>query len=284
MASTTVIAPASISVISARYRPLIRSAGRPTSVPSTIVIRPEPSSTSGNGSPVANSSRAATQAPMARTAPWPSDTMPDASDQHAEAEGDDRVDRRLGHGVDVVQAEQRRQADQHEHQQRHDHGGSDAARPVRRSAACASSGRPAGRRRLGRLAVACLGRLHASGLHRDLDPLAPDRDHAPAVEDEQRDGRQHERRHVAVVGERRVIGVSTASTTPITIAATNVTAIERSRAISAAASDEITRKVSVVGVERDQVGEQQAGDARRARRSRTRPPPRPAAPGRRAWR
>ena len=67
--STTVIAPASISVINARYRPLRRSAGSPTSVPSTIVIRPAPSSTSGYGSPVANSSRAATQAPSASTAP-----------------------------------------------------------------------------------------------------------------------------------------------------------------------------------------------------------------------
>ena len=67
--STTVIAPASISVISARYSPLIRSAGSPTSVPSTIVIRPAHSSTIGNGSPVANSRRAATHAPIASTAP-----------------------------------------------------------------------------------------------------------------------------------------------------------------------------------------------------------------------
>ena len=42
------------------------------------------------------------------------------------------------------------------------------------------------------------------------------------------------------------IGVISASTRPITIAATNVIAIDRRRPISAAASDEITRKVSVV--------------------------------------
>ena len=76
VASTTVIAPASISVISARYRPLSRSAGSPTSVPSTIVIRPEHSSTSGNGIEPANRMRAATHAPIASTAAWPSDTMP----------------------------------------------------------------------------------------------------------------------------------------------------------------------------------------------------------------
>ena len=62
------IAPASISVISARYSPLSRSAGSPTSVPSTIVIRPEASSTSGNGSELPNRIRAATQAPIASTA------------------------------------------------------------------------------------------------------------------------------------------------------------------------------------------------------------------------
>ena len=43
------------------------------------------------------------------------------------------------------------------------------------------------------------------------------------------------------------IGVIHESTTPITIAARNVRVIERSCAMSAAASDEITRKVRVVG-------------------------------------
>ena len=74
--SATVIAPASISVISARYSPLSRSAGRPTSVPSTIVPSPAPSSTIGNGSPPANAIRAATQLPSASTAIWPSETRP----------------------------------------------------------------------------------------------------------------------------------------------------------------------------------------------------------------
>jgi hypothetical protein len=72
----TVIAPASISVISARYSPLSRSAGRPTSVPRTIVTSPEPISRSGNGTPLANAIRAATQLPSASTAIWPSETSP----------------------------------------------------------------------------------------------------------------------------------------------------------------------------------------------------------------
>ena len=76
MASTTVMAPASISVISARYSPRSRSAGSPISSPTTIVIRPASSSTSGYGWVVANSSRAATQAPIASTATWPSETRP----------------------------------------------------------------------------------------------------------------------------------------------------------------------------------------------------------------
>ncbi len=75
-ASATVMAPASISVISARYRPLIRSAGSPTRVPSPIVIKPAAITTTGNGSAVANRIRAATHAPIASTAPCPSETMP----------------------------------------------------------------------------------------------------------------------------------------------------------------------------------------------------------------
>jgi hypothetical protein len=47
VASTTVMAPASISVISARYSPRSRSAGRPMIVPAAIVITPAASSTSG---------------------------------------------------------------------------------------------------------------------------------------------------------------------------------------------------------------------------------------------
>ena len=73
---TTVIAPASINVISARYSPLRRSAGRPTSVPSTIVIMPAMSRTSGNGIDVAYASLAATHAPSASTAICPSETSP----------------------------------------------------------------------------------------------------------------------------------------------------------------------------------------------------------------
>ena len=74
--SATVIAPASISVISARYSPLRRSAGSPTSTPSTIVISPEAISTSGNGSPVAKNSLAATQLARASKAIWPRETRP----------------------------------------------------------------------------------------------------------------------------------------------------------------------------------------------------------------
>ena len=54
----------------------MRRAGSPTKVPSTMVISPPNRSTSGNGSPVANSRRADTHAPIASTAPWPSDTIP----------------------------------------------------------------------------------------------------------------------------------------------------------------------------------------------------------------
>jgi len=74
--SATVIAPASISVISARYRPLSRSAGRPMIVPSTIVISPVMSRTSGNGRLVENDSLQAIHAPTASTATWPSETRP----------------------------------------------------------------------------------------------------------------------------------------------------------------------------------------------------------------
>ena len=50
---TTVIAPAAISVINARYRPSSRRAGRPMSVPSTPVIRPAMRISTGNGIEVA---------------------------------------------------------------------------------------------------------------------------------------------------------------------------------------------------------------------------------------
>ncbi len=60
-----------------------------------------------------------------------------------------------------------------------------------------------------------------------------------------------------------VIGVIRSCTRPITIAATNVTLIERSWAISAAASEEISDGEGERGVvERGQVGEQDSGDAR----------------------
>ena len=74
--STTVIAPASMSVMSARNKPLRRSAGSPTSVPSTAVIAPDASSTTGYGSDVAYVRRAAIHAPIARIAICPSDTRP----------------------------------------------------------------------------------------------------------------------------------------------------------------------------------------------------------------
>ncbi len=49
VARMTVIAPASISVISARYSPRIRSAGSPIAVPISIVTRPASISTTGYG-------------------------------------------------------------------------------------------------------------------------------------------------------------------------------------------------------------------------------------------
>ena len=50
--STSVIAPANMSVISARWRPDTRSAGSPTTVPITPVTRPAIRRTIGKGSPV----------------------------------------------------------------------------------------------------------------------------------------------------------------------------------------------------------------------------------------
>jgi hypothetical protein len=74
--SSTVIAPAAISVIRARYRPDSRSAGRPTSAPIRPVSSPAASTSSGNGSEVASSSRRAIQAPMASCRNCASETMP----------------------------------------------------------------------------------------------------------------------------------------------------------------------------------------------------------------
>ena len=51
--STIVVAPANISVISARYSPESRSAGRPTSTPITHVTAPAQSRSKGKGSDVA---------------------------------------------------------------------------------------------------------------------------------------------------------------------------------------------------------------------------------------
>ena len=50
---TMVVAPANMSVISARYSPERRSAGRPTSTPIAHVIPPAASRSTGNGSEVA---------------------------------------------------------------------------------------------------------------------------------------------------------------------------------------------------------------------------------------
>ena len=124
----------------------------------------------------------------------------DPADQHAETEGDDRVDRHLSARVYVVGAQQGGQHQQDERQQYHDHD-----RPghhLRFEAAYGSRRRRGDVRRarlpsLGRALV----RLHAGGFDR-LHPLPPDGDHAPAVLDQQRDRGEHERRHVAVVAER----------------------------------------------------------------------------------
>ena len=76
VARITVIVPANISVISARYRPRSRIAGSPIAVPISIVTSPASMITSGNGWPVANSSRAPVQAPICSTAPWPREYSP----------------------------------------------------------------------------------------------------------------------------------------------------------------------------------------------------------------
>ncbi len=73
---TIVVAPANISVISARYRPERRSAGSPTSVPIAHVIPPAMSRSTGNGSAVAYAKRAPIQQPIVSSAIWPSEIIP----------------------------------------------------------------------------------------------------------------------------------------------------------------------------------------------------------------
>jgi hypothetical protein len=76
VASTTVMAPANMSVISARYRPRSRSAGSPIAKPISIVTSPASITTTANGCPVPYSSRAPVQAPICTTAPWPREYRP----------------------------------------------------------------------------------------------------------------------------------------------------------------------------------------------------------------
>ena len=76
VAATTMTAPDSISVISAKYRPRNRSAGSVISEPMIAVTRPASISTRMYGWLVANSSRAPTQAPIMSTASWPREYRP----------------------------------------------------------------------------------------------------------------------------------------------------------------------------------------------------------------
>ncbi len=73
---TIVTSPANISVISARWRPLNRRAGKPRSVPIAPVSSPASSRTIGNGSEVRNKRRAAIQLPTTRSPICPSETSP----------------------------------------------------------------------------------------------------------------------------------------------------------------------------------------------------------------
>ena len=168
--SATVIAPASISVMSARNRPLTRSAGSPTSVPSAAVTSPAESSTSGCGSDVANASRAATHAPSARIATWPSETRPDAADQQPQARA-----RRPSRSPPPS-----------------------SRRPSRCSA-------PPGRRTAGRARARRSPRAGARPRARSRTAIsgARGRRDVLAREHEQRDHGEHERRHVAVLRDRQ---------------------------------------------------------------------------------
>ena len=94
--------PASISVISARYRPRSRSAGSVISEPMIIVTRPASISTRMYGWPVANSSRAPTQAPIVQHGELAEGVQADPADEQPEAERHDGVDGHLGHRVRVV--------------------------------------------------------------------------------------------------------------------------------------------------------------------------------------
>ena len=117
-----------------------------------------------------------------------------------------------------------------------------------------------------------------SRLHHDL---------ALAGHPQDRDDRQHERRHRAVrpestqscsAGEARLHEADDEA------ARSACTHSDLSWPISAAASAGITRKVRPDDVEADQVRQQQPGDRRRRSRSRTTPPLRRAARAHRAWR
>ena len=75
--SNSVIAPAAISVTSARYRPLRRSAGNPMITPSNPVSTALARMITGNGAPSNRKwMRSANQAPAATMGIWHSENMP----------------------------------------------------------------------------------------------------------------------------------------------------------------------------------------------------------------
>ena len=107
--STIVVAPANISVISARYRPERRSAGSPTSVPIAHVIAAGDEQEQRErerrrvGEPRADPAADREQRDLAER------DHPDAAVEDAEAEGGDRVDRDAREGRDPVGADDARQ-------------------------------------------------------------------------------------------------------------------------------------------------------------------------------
>ena len=153
--------------------------------------------------------------------------MPDAADQQAQPERDDREDRDLGGDARPVGAHALRQREQHEQQQHDDHHRAYALAPVepgRRPGGPLARGAPRRRSRL-------------DGPPRDRLALAR--------EPQQGDGREHERRHVAVLGDRQDRRGQRRREPDHECRRSASRPRELSRAISAAASDEITRKVSV---------------------------------------
>ena len=103
--STIVIAPAAISVMSARYRPDRRSAGRPIRTPMPPVTSPAMSTSTGNGSrrrvaePQRDPGADAGEDELAQR------HHPDPADEQAETERDDAVDHDSGHDEQPVAVE-----------------------------------------------------------------------------------------------------------------------------------------------------------------------------------